>query len=347
VAKAHLSPSGTDRRLVITGMGHYFPPEVLSNEFFESLDIGALAAWTYERVGIRQRHSVLRAEDVRQLRQGLTSRQDLVNAGRIATMAEMCREPCQLARTRSVQASVLPDIDLVIAGTSVPDWDIPANACSIAAGLGLECAAFDVNSACSSFVVDLHAARGLMLSGMAKSVAVFNAERYTTRLDFSDRGSCMLFGDAATAAILSADVAAHGLELIDTIVESSPVGFQSVRIADGDTFKQNGAAVQRFAVTKTVAVTRQLLERHDLTPSDLAYFVGHQANFRMLTSACDRLGITSAQHLHNVEMRGNQGGAGAPAVLSTNWDRFEVGDLIAVAVVGSGLTWGAALLRRV
>ncbi len=347
MADTPLSQTAAKKRLVITGMGHYFPPEVLTNEFFEGLDIGAKADWTYERVGIRQRHSVLTAEDIRQLRYGLTTRQELVDAGRVATMAEMCKEPWQLALSRSEHGQESPAIDLVISGTSVPDWDIPANACSIAAGLGLECTAFDVNSACSSFVVDLHAARGLMLSEMASSVAIFNAERYSTRLDFTDRGSCMLFGDGAAATLLSSHQHVHGLELIDTIVESSPSGFQSVRMAEGGLFTQNGAAVQRFAVTKTVAITRQLLARHDLVANDLAYFVSHQANYRMLTSACDKLGITPEQHLHNVELRGNQGAAGAPSVLSANWDRFKVGDLIAVAVVGSGLTWGAALFKRV
>ena len=182
---------------------------------------------------------------------------------------------------------------------------------------------------------------------MAKTIAVFNAERYSTRLDFTDRSSCMLFGDGATAALISSEASRHGLEVLDTIVESSPAGFLSVAIPDGGTFRQNGAAVQRFAVTKTVAVARQMLERHGLAAGDLAYFIGHQANFRMLTSACDKLGITSEQHLHNVEMRGNQCGAGAPAVLSSNWERYRPGDLILVAVVGSGLTWGAALLRCV
>ena len=237
-------------------------------------------------------------------------------------------------------------VDQVIAGTSVPDWDIPANACAIAAGIGLECAAFDVNSACSTFVVDLHVARGLLTNEMARTVAVFNPERYTTRLDYTDRASCVLFGDSASAAILETASDAEGLELVDTVVHSSPAGFEHVKIPDSGCFSQNGHAVQKFAVTRTVQVFHEIVERNGLSQSDVAYFIGHQANYRMLTSACQKNGINESQHLFNVDVRGNQGAAGASSVLSSNWERFRSGDHVVVAVVGSGLTWGAALLRR-
>ena len=330
---------------VITGMGHFFPSTVLTNSFFEELDIGTSAEWITERVGIRERRTVLAADDVRLLRRGEITLEELRQQGRIMSVGEMCQEPWDMARQRAGESYKSPNV--AIAGLSVPDWDIPANACSIAAKLGLECTAFDVNSACSSFIVDLHVARALLNSGQATEAAIFNAERYSLRMNFSDRSSCVLFGDGAAATLLSTSPGARGLAVLDTIVTSSPAGYMHVRIPDSGHFDQNGAAVQKFAVTKTVAITREILARNQLATDDINYFVAHQANYRMLMSACEKLGFSPEQHLYNVDHFGNQGGAGAPAVLSLNWDRFKVGDKIAVAVVGSGLTWAAALLQVV
>jgi 3-oxoacyl-[acyl-carrier-protein] synthase-3 len=328
-------------------MGHFFPETVLDNAFFDELGIGSSAQWIDERVGIRERRSVLAREDIVRLRRGEATRAQLVAEGRIMTMAEMSRKPWAMALERAQAGGRRVTIDQVIAGTSVPDWDIPANACAIAGALGLECTAFDVNSACSTFVVDLHVARGLLQAEAARAVAVFTAERYTTRLDYTDRSSCVLFGDSAAAAILeTAPDATAGFELIDTVVRSSPAGHEHVRLPDGGTFSQNGHAVQKFAVTKTVAVTLEILERNGLTLDDLDYFIGHQANFRMLTSACQKNGITPEKHLYNVDERGNQGAAGAPTVMSTHWSQVPSGAYVVMSVVGSGLTWAAALFRK-
>ncbi len=330
---------------VITGMGHYFPSTRLTNQFYEGLDIGTSAMWIEERVGILERRTVLALEDVTKLRRGETTLAELRQHGRILPIGEMCREPWAMAKNRT--GDFYADPNVVIAGTSVPDWDIPANACSIAATLGLETTAFDVNSACSSFVVDLHVARGLLGNGQATDVAIFNAERYSTRVNFSDRASSVLFGDGAAATLVSTRPGAKGLAVRDTVVISSPAGNQHVKLPDGDFFSQNGAAVQKFAVTKTVAVTQEIMQRQNLKPSDITYFVAHQANYRMLMSAVEKLGFSPEKHLCNVQHYGNQGGAGAPNVLSMNWDKYKVGDLIAVAVVGSGLTWAGALLEVV
>ncbi len=339
------APANTPR-IVLTGMGHFFPETVLDNPFFDALDIGSDAQWIDERVGIKERRSVLARQDIIDLRRGQITRAELVAQGRLMTMAQMSKEPWRMAKERAEKGNDKVVIDHLIAGTSVPDWDIPANACSIAGTLGLEVAAFDVNSACSTFVVNLHVGKALLAAGQSKSLAIINAERYTTRLDYSDRSSCVLFGDSASAAILDTNPNAKGLELVDTVVHSSPSGYEHVRLPDGGYFSQNGQAVQKFAVTKTVQITLEMLERNGLTKDDLAYFIGHQANFRMLTYACQKNGISESQHLFNVNTKGNQGATGAPTVLSENWDRYRSGDYVIVAVVGSGLTWGAALFRH-
>jgi 3-oxoacyl-[acyl-carrier-protein] synthase-3 len=336
-------------------MGHWFPATILTNQFYENLDIGSASDWIADRVGILERRSVLSHQDIIALRRGEISRPQLIAEGRLLPMAEMAVEPWKMAQDRSqASGSDALEPDLVISGSSVPDWDIPANACAIAQKLEIECAGFDVNSACSSFAVNLHVARALMQGGMHKTAAVFNIERYTTRIDYKDRASCVLFGDSAAAALLTSidqpssgkPLPVDGLELIDTVVHSSPAGAPHVRLPEGEVFSQNGSAVQKFAVTKTVTVAREIMERNHLSERDVQYFIGHQANKRMLTSAAEKIGLTPEQHLYNVDYYGNQGGSGAPTVLSMNWDRFKSGDHIVVAVVGSGLTWGAALFRK-
>lgn len=343
------------KRTILTGMGHWFPPTVLANQFYEDLDIGSSSDWIADRVGILERRSVLSHADIQKLRHGETTREQLLAEGRLMSMADMAVEPWHLAKERALQGGCAQvDPDLVLSGSSVPDWDIPANACAIAHKLAIECAGFDVNSACSSFAVNLHVARGLMKSGMAQTAALFNIERYTTRIDYADRASCVLFGDSAAAGILTVledrenhtDGPCEGLELLDTVVHSSPAGAPHVRLPDGGVFAQNGAAVQKFAVTKTVSVAREIMDRNGLVSEDIQYFIGHQANKRMLTSAAEKLGLIPEQHLFNVDYYGNQGGSGAPVVLSMNWDKYRSGDYIVVAVVGSGLTWGAALFRK-
>ncbi len=326
-------------------MGHFHPENVLPNAFFDTLEIGSEGAWIEDRTGIRSRRSVLNATDIKDLRYGIKTLQQLREEGRVMSLADLSAEAWKslLARYPDLDGS---SIDTLICGTSIPDFDIPANACTIAAKLGWSCLSFDANSACSSFVLDLHVARQMISTGAQKTMAIFNPERYSLRMDFTDRNSCILFGDGCSAAILSSEPRPGSLRVVDTMLFSDPAGFDAVKIPVGHSFTQNGKAVQKFAITRTIEITEQILARNDLMPKDVKYFTGHQANLRMITSAADRLGIATDRHLHNVAELGNQGSAGAPSVLSMNWDRFEKGDLIALAVVGSGLTWGATLLEK-
>jgi 3-oxoacyl-[acyl-carrier-protein] synthase III len=216
----------------------------------------------------------------------------------------------------------------------------------IARDLGISCTAFDVNAACSSFVVGVHVLRGLLLSRSVRCGAVFTCERYSLRLNYAECHNCVLFGDGAAGAVFEvAPSPPRGLELLDTMAASEPSGAHLVTIPVGGMFAQQGRAVQKFAITRMVEITEELLQRNGLTSRDIRYFIGHQANLRMLTSVVSRLGLQPAQHLYNVDSHGNQGAAGAPVVLSMHWDCFAPGDLIVMAVVGAGLTWGAALFR--
>lgn len=330
-------------KIVISGLGHYHPENIIPNSFFDTLDIGSDGKWVEERTGIKARRSVLVEKDLMLLRRGEVSLDSLRSAGRVMSIADMSARAWAMLEQRSPEAAA--DIDAVTCGTSVPDFDIPANACTIAGRLGWDVFSADVNSACSSFVVNLHFARGLIAGGLANRIAAFIPERYSLKLNYTDRSSCVLFGDGAIATVIEKD-GTQGFELLDTMVMSSPAKFDLVQIPVNGLFSQNGQAVQKFAITRTIEITLAILERNKYSLDDLAYLVGHQANLRMLTAAAHKLGIPDERHLFNVDEFGNQGGAGAPAVLSMHWDRFKKGDLVVVSVVGSGLTWASALLRR-
>ena len=283
---------------------------------------------------------ILTPQQIRMLKEGgslATLRADKTFTGDIADFAQ--------ASVRHIDEDFQHGEWLLVCGTSVPDWCIPANACVIADRIGLAGVAVDLNSACSSFIVDLHFARQMLLGGTVAKILVCNPERYSLRLNYNDRSSCMLFGDGSACAVLKSE-ANSGLEIIDTEVYSLPADYSKVVIPDEGKFLQQGKAVQKFAITRTIEATRKILQRNSYTISDISYFIGHQANKRMLDSVVGKLGLTANQHLSNVVEFGNQGAAGAPIVLAQNWQRFRVDDLIVVTVVGSGLTWGSALLRK-
>ena len=333
-------------RVVMTGCGHWFPENILDNQFFDYLNIESDANWIEERTGILERRSILTRAELTDLRHGRRTRKDLLDSGRIISFAEMSRKPWAINVERA-GISPATSFSSVIGGTSVPDDDIPAHACTTAAALGIKTDnAFDVNSACGTFVVQLHAARGMIRGGVAQNIATFVAERYTTRVDYGDRKTCVLFGDSSVCSTLETwRPGIKGLELLDTLVHSMPEGNRHIRMPDGEFFAQDGQAVQKFAIQKTIAATEEILTRNSLTSADLSYFMGHQANLRMLSMVAHRLNLRPEQHLYNVDTRGNQGATGAPGVLSQNWELFKPGDLVVLAVVGAGLTWGSALFR--
>lgn len=331
--------------MYIYSIGHYWPETVVDNQFFGTLEIGSESDWIKERVGIEERRSILTLEQIRGLSQKTLTLQQLRDEGLVMSMASMGEKAWRVAQARFPIVS--ENVDTVIGGTSVPDDDVPASGCTTAANLGLErVRAFDINSACSTFVVQCHVMRGLIQANMTKEGAIFCTERYSMRMDYTDRKSCILFGDASVAALVSQEKRPGALRVIDTTVESAPSGWEHIRMPVGREFYQNGAAVQKFAVTKTIAAAQDILARNGLTTKDAKWFIGHQANYRMLTSAMEKLGVPQENHLYNVVTRGNQGAAGAPSVLSQNWDRYQPGDRIVMAVVGAGLTWGAMLLQK-
>ena len=331
----------TEHYAVITAMGHYFPPHVIDNTFFEQLDIDSSSEWIETRTGIKSRRTVLSPTQIHQLCANQLTLAEIRQQRFKWDIASFAQRAFACLRQRK-RLQKKGDW-LIICGTSVPDWDIPANACVIAEKIGLDGVAVDINSACSSFIVDLHFARRMLRA--KRRVLICNPERYSLRMNYRDRSSCVLFGDGSACAVV--EQGGKGLAVIDTEIYSRPDDCDKVTIPDNGVFSQNGRVVQKFAISKTIAAAQALLTRNALTIANIDYFIGHQANKRMLQTVVTKLGLSAHQHLSNVVEFGNQGAAGAPAVLSQNWEKLRDGDTVLMVVVGSGLTWGAALLRKI
>ena len=319
--------------LYLHGLGHFHPENVIDNAFLTALDIGTEDAWILERVGIRERRTVLSLDYIRETR---NARPTEASAASLYTNAQTGARAARMALSR---AGLEPkDIGLVIAGGCSPQYTIPAEACMIAAELGISAPAYDLNSACSSFGVQLHQLRMQRPETLPEYVLVVNAENTTRTVDYTDRGTAVLWGDATSAAVVSARRPSR-LVVRDSLVESDPTGWDKVRISSGGHFGQHGSAVQAFAIRKSLA-TLSVLRGGAREPGAL-HFIGHQANLLMLDAVRTRGEIAPERHHYNVDLFGNCGAAGAPSVLSQNWDRFLAGPAceLALVVVGSGLTW--------
>jgi len=322
----------------VHGLGHFHPPTRLDNDFLVRLDIGTDEEWILERVGIRSRRTVLPLDYI-----ATTRNADPLRASAVSTHNN-AQTAAAAARMAMERAGVEPgQIGMVWAGGCSPQHTIPAEACSIAAELGIQAPALDVGSACSTFAAQMHMLACMRAEALPDYVLLVSAENNTRTVDYRDRSTAVLWGDASSAAVVSARVPAR-LRAVHTTLASDPAGWQKVFIPTGGHFCQQGRAVQGFAIRRTVEVLEDLRSRSSQDPERF-HFIGHQANLTMLTSACERAGIRPDRHHFNVDEFGNTGAAGAPSVLSQAWDGFVDGDEIALVVVGSGLTWGGILFE--
>jgi 3-oxoacyl-[acyl-carrier-protein] synthase III len=324
--------------MYLHGLGHFHPENEITNQFLTDLDIGTNAEWIEERVGILSRRTVLSLDYIKEtLNRDLTQAPDAC----LYTHAETGARAARMALERAgLQAS---DIGMVIAGGCNPDFMSPADACAIAAELGIEAPAFDMNSACTSFHVALYSLSMMRPEALPDFVLVVTPETVTTAVDYSDRSGAVLWGDGTTAAIISTRVPSR-IEILGNSLESSPAGFDKVTIGHNDHFAQEGRTVQMFAIKRTVRVLRRL-QKEFADPERRLHFVGHQANFNMLSTVCRQCDIPQDRHHQSVVHFGNTGAAGAPGVVSMRWDEWEDGDDVALVGVGSGLTWSGHLYR--
>ncbi len=331
--------------MFLHALGHFYPPNIIDNAFLEALEIETSDTWITERVGIRTRHTVLPLDYIRR-----TRNEDVRAALEAAefTNAQTGKRAALMALER---AGLSPsDIGMVIAGGCSPDQCIPAEACRIAEALGIEGPGLDINSACSSFAAQLHFLAGMRPERLPDYILVVNPENSTRVVDYKDRSSCVLWGDCTTAGIVSPRIPGPW-RITETVVRGDPSGWDKVRVPRAGHFTQAGSAVQAFAIkraTETFLHLREAWLKEDPTRSpDGLTLIGHQANLRMLEAVQKRCEVPDHKHPYNVDRRGNGGAAGAPSVMSELWGDPALGNAVAMAVVGSGLTWAGALLQAV
>lgn len=321
------------------GLGHFHPDNVIDNAFLSALDIGTDPDWIMERVGIETRRTVLDLDYIKQ-----THNADPRAAAEASAYSNV-DTGVQAARQAIAAAGIGPgDIGLVISGSCSPQTCCPAEACTIAAALGIEAPAFDLNSACSSLAAQLHFLDGMRPERLPDFVLLLQVENSTRAVDYRDRSSCVLWGDATTAQVLSPRLPAR-LGIRDSLFASDASGNDKVRFVQGGHFRQEGRTVQTFAIKRSLALLAALRERAGSARAALMKFIGHQANRGMLENICQSAGIGKDDHWFNVDRFGNCGAAGAPSVLSMNQQRLVDGDLLALAVVGGGLSWGGVLIE--
>lgn len=324
--------------LFVHGMGHFNPENEITNAFLESLDIGTTEQWILDRVGIHSRRTVLPLDYIRD-----TRNQDL-RAGMEAsvyTNAQMGEVAARMALTR---AGLTPaDIGMVIGGSSGPELLSPADGCNVAQRLGIEAPSFDMNSACTSYFIPIHMLNMLRPELAPRFILIVATESLTRTVNYNDRSTSVLWGDGAGAAVVSLTEPGRA-EIVGTILESNPGSNDKVLIPRHTFFHQDGPAVQKFAVKRSVETVRRLRAAYT-DPSRNFGFVGHQANYRMLESVCKLCSIPPDRHFRNVERFGNTGAAGSPTVLSRHWEEWAADDELAVVGVGAGLTWAGYMLR--
>ena len=320
-------------RAVALGCGHHLPDRVVENaEFAETLDTSD--EWIRSRTGIERRHFAAEGE--------LTS--DL------ATKAAM-----NALENAGLKAS---DIDAIVVATSTPDQTFPSTATKVQHALGMKNGfAFDIQAVCAGFVFALANANAQILSGQAKTVMVIGAETFSRIMDWTDRGTCVLFGDGAGALILQAQESAgentdRGILSTDLNSDGS---YNDILYVDGGVsstqtsgvLRMEGKEVFRHAVSKLAETGHTALERAGLTGDDIDWLVPHQANMRIITSTAKKIGLPMEKVVLTVQDHGNTSAASIPLALSTGVGNGQInkGDLLLMEAIGGGLAWGAAALR--
>ena len=324
--------------LYLHGLGHFHPENEIDNAFLESLDIGTNELWITSRVGIKNRRTVLPLDYIRQ-----TRNKDL-RAGQEARLYSNAQTGARAAKLALERAGLnASDIGMVIAGGCSPDNCIPAEASRVAKELGIEVPCMDMHSACSTFGMHMHFVNA-MESVLPEYVLCVVPENSTRITDFSDRSSAILFGDATAAAVVSTKIPSK-VKAVFSSFGGAPSGCDEVVIPRVAHFYQNGAAVQKFAIKKMSELLKQIQERLGPDRASRLIYVGHQANLTMLEAVVKRCEIAPERHFFNIVDYGNQAAAGAPVVVSQRWDDLKSGDIVALVVVGGGLSWSSVQLE--
>ena len=321
------------RRAVAVGIGHYLPERVVPNAEFEAM-VDTSDEWIRARSGIERGHFAAEGQTTSDL--GIAAaRAALDNAGLIAD-----------------------DIDAVIVATSTPDLTFPSVATMIQSGLGMTRGfAFDVQAVCAGFIYALSTANAYILSGQADRVLVIGAETFSRIMDWTDRTTCVLFGDGAGALILEAQDGTgsgddRGILSVDLHSDGQ---FRDLLYVDGGVsrtqstgvLKMEGKEVFRHAVEKLAQTAHSALDRAGLSAGDVDWIVPHQANLRIITRTAQKMNVGMNRVIVTVQDHGNTSAASIPLALSVGVAEGKIkrGDLLVAEAIGGGLAWGSAVLR--
>jgi 3-oxoacyl-[acyl-carrier-protein] synthase-3 len=323
-------------RAKITGLGTYVPPKVMTNADFEKF-VETSDEWIVSRTGIRERHIV---------EEGVATSDLAVEATKRA-LAE-----------RRIDAN---EIEAIVVATVTPDMLFPSTACLVQHKLGIKGVwGFDLSAACSAFVYALQSGAQFVATGAHKKVLVIGADVMSSILDYTDRATCILFGDGAGAVILEPSEDDAGI--IDFEHEVDGSGACSLYMPGGGSLHpsthetvdqkmhfvhQDGPSVFKFAVRKMAEVCETLLARNNVKAGDIDCFIPHQANQRIISATADRLGLKPESVIINIEHYGNTTAGTIPLAMQTAREqgKLKKGDLVLLASVGAGFTVGATLLR--
>lgn len=319
-------------RAVVRGVGHYLPERVVENaEFEKSLDTSD--EWIRSRSGIERRHFAAPDE----------------------TTSDMATHAARAALKDAGMTA--DDLDAVILATSTPDLTFPSCATMVQAALGMKRGfAFDLQAVCAGFIYSLATANAMILSGQARRIMVIGAETFSRILDWSDRSTCVLFGDGAGALILEASEEAgektdRGILAVDL---NSDGQYRDILYADGGVstgrsghVRMQGNQVFRHAIEKLAATAEAALAKAGLRDEDVDWIVPHQANIRIIRGTAKKMKHSMDQVVVTVQDHGNTSAASIPLALSVGKARGQIrpGDLLVTEAIGGGLTWGAVVLR--
>lgn len=320
-------------RSVVEGIGAYLPDRIVSNSEMEKI-VDTTDEWIVQRTGIRERHVAAEGETTSMLARKAAERA-LVAAGRAAD-----------------------EIDLIVLATATPDYTFPSTATQVQANLGImRGAAFDVQAVCSGFVYAVTVADKFLTSGSHKRALVIGAETFSRLLDWSDRTTCVLFGDGAGAIVMAAQEGAGTTGdrgLLTSHLRSDGRHREKLYVDGGPSttgttghLRMAGREVYKHAVGMVTDVMRDCFDATGFSAQDLNWFVPHQANERIIDASAEKMGIAPHKVIKTVALHGNTSAASIPLALATGVSdgRIKREDLVMIEAMGGGFTWGASIIR--
>lgn len=319
----------------ITAVGGYVPEFVLTNKLLETM-VDTNDEWITTRTGIKERR-ILKGDGLGTSYLAIKAAEDLMAKGNINPL----------------------DIDLVLLASTTPDLPVAATAVYVATEIGATNAfAYDIQAACSGFLFGMSSAAAYIQSGRYKKVLLIGADKMSSIIDYTDRATCIIFGDGAGAVLFEPNY--EGLGLQDELLKSDGIGREFLKIDAGGSILpasietvtnnqhavfQDGKTVYKYAVTGMADVSEKIMERNNLTNADVDWLIAHQANKRIIDATSSRMNLEDEKVLINIERYGNTTSGTLPLLLFDFEKKFKKGDNLIFAAFGGGFTWGSIYLK--